>query len=590
MIRVDSTSNAVTLVDSDLDKIATVEKLALNGTGTQTVTLGSNADSAFSTGITITTVATATSLNFDGTAYSKTITATGTDNNDTLKGGTAADTLSGGKGNDTITASDADSIDGGDGTDTVSFGAAVSKTNLVNNDLVNVESILITNTADAAYDFSVQTEDMTITGGAKADTITGGAGAESITGGVGIDSILGGAGNDTIIGASDDFVDGGADTDTLEIAGNFNDNGDGAIANFEVLNITAAGKNVILEEQTEALVVNGFASGVNTIVGGDGNDSITGATGHNDNLSGGSGEDTFVGADNNDTIEGGGGTDVLKLVDSYTAQGVNTLDSVENISVTNNVKKTLDLSNQAVEVFQITLTGSAGHVVVLAGGADSVDGSAGADSITASSGNDTIKGGAGNDTIFGGDELDNLDGGANDDSLDGGKSADTLIGGDGADTLKGQSGEDDLRGGGGIDQLYGGLGSDKFIFDQTDGTTDVIHSYTTSDQFVFDISDLSLNGGDYSVATSGTLISVTNANSLSANAASDHVIWDNEATIGAFSDSANAFAGPVIAITKDTGKVMYDADGDFSSGAITLATFDSTKADDITGDNIGFIA
>ena len=36
--------------------------------------------------------------------------------------------------------------------------------------------------------------------------------------------------------------------------------------------------------------------------------------------------------------------------------------------------------------------------------------------------------------------------------------------------------------------------------------------------------------------------------------------------------------------------VMYDADGDFSSGAITLATFDATKADDITGDNIGFIA
>jgi Ca2+-binding RTX toxin-like protein len=382
-------------------------------------------------------------------------------------------------------------------------------------------------------------------------------------------------------------VDGGADTDTLEIAGDFNDNGDGAIKNFEAINITAAGKNVILEEQTEALVVNGFASGANTIVGGDGKDKITGATGHNDELSGGSGEDTFVGADNNDTIEGGVGDDLLQLVDNYAAAGVNTLVSIENVSLTNNAKKTLDLSNQAVEVFQVTLTGSSGHVVILAGGSDSVDGSAGADSITASSGNDTIKGGAGNDTILGGDELDNLDGGADDDLLDGGKAADTLIGGAGADTLKGQSGEDDLRGGGGIDQLYGGLGSDKFIFDQTDGTTDVIHSYTNSDQFIFDIGDLSLNGGDYSVATSGTLITATAANSLGTNAANNHVIWDTASAISGFKDDGGAFSGAVVAIDKTNGKVMYDADGDFSAGSIVLADFDYVA---IVGDNIGFIA
>jgi hypothetical protein len=278
------------------------------------------------------------------------------------------------------------------------------------------------------------------------------------------------------------------------------------------------------------------------------------------------------------------------LVESYTAQGVNTLDSVENISLTNNVKKTLDLSNQAVEVFQVTLTGSNGHNVVLAGGADNVTGSAGDDHITASSGNDTITGGDGNDTILGGDELDNLTGGNGNDSIDGGKASDTLTGGDGADTLIGGSGDDDLRGGGGIDQLYGNLGTDKFIFDQTDGTTDVINSYTTNDQFMFDIGDLSLNGGDYSVATSGTLISKAAADSLSTGAASNHVIWDTESNIGTFTDSGGAFGGSIIAITKDTGKVLFDADGDFTGGSLTLATFDSSKGDDISGDNIGFIA
>jgi hypothetical protein len=103
-----------------------VETLALNGTNTQAVTLGAETDAAFATGITITTVAGATSLNLAGALSTRTIHATGTSNADTMVGGTLADTLTGGAG--------ADSIDGGAGADAYVY--AVASDSAVNNTAV----------------------------------------------------------------------------------------------------------------------------------------------------------------------------------------------------------------------------------------------------------------------------------------------------------------------------------------------------------------------------------------------------------------------------------------------------------------------
>ncbi|MCK5111787.1 MAG: hypothetical protein KAQ94_09725, partial [Arcobacteraceae bacterium] len=119
----------------------------------------------------------------------------------TINGDMGADVITGSNGNDTITTLDIAIVDGGDGTgDTVQYFAAVSAANLSDSDLVNVENIEITQVmGDMSYDFSNQTEDLSITGNTSGDTITGGAGDDTITGGASDDTLDGGTGNDTFV-------------------------------------------------------------------------------------------------------------------------------------------------------------------------------------------------------------------------------------------------------------------------------------------------------------------------------------------------------------------------------------------------------
>ncbi|NBT83130.1 MAG: hypothetical protein EBT56_16375, partial [Betaproteobacteria bacterium] len=107
-------SSALVLADTDFAKVTGMETLALEGTGTQAVTLGTNANAAYALGITITAQATATSLNLQATALTRAISVSGTANNDTLVGGTGNDTITGGGGDDTIT--------GGAGNDVLTGG------------------------------------------------------------------------------------------------------------------------------------------------------------------------------------------------------------------------------------------------------------------------------------------------------------------------------------------------------------------------------------------------------------------------------------------------------------------------------------
>ncbi len=132
-----------------------------------------------------------------------------------------------------------------------------------------------------------------------------------------------------------------------------------------------------------------------TVLGGDGNDSITGSIGDdrffggvgNDTLNGCAGFDKILGGDGNDLIYGGTGNDV-------------------------------------------------------------VDGEAGDDRILGQAGNDALRGGTGNDTIEGGTGNDTMLGGAGNDSLTGDDGADLILGEAGADTIVGGLGTDRLAGGG----------------------------------------------------------------------------------------------------------------------------------------------
>jgi Ca2+-binding RTX toxin-like protein len=385
---------------------------------------------------------------------------------------------------------------------------------------------------------------------------------------------MAGAGDDIIVGdQTDTLLDGGAHSteDILRISAAFNDFDNAQIINIEEVQIMASGLTVSMEAQTEALVIVGAGGGSNTIVGGLGNDTISGASGRADSITAGLGDDRILGADSNDTINAGDGTDTLVLESNYAPALDTDLVGIEIIEVTSDTRSTIDLISQASDAFTVTLTGANGHVLVLKSGANSVIGSAGADSVTGGDANDTLSGGDGNDVLNGFDGLDSLIGGTGDDTIDGGKDNDTIIGGAGAD------------------RLIGGLGSDDFIFTSTDGTDAILDFNAGFDRIVFDISELGLNAADYTAASS-SLIDVATAQSLAAGAAANDVLFGSAASIAAFTDSNNAFAGGVLAITTDTGRVLYDADGDFTSGSMELATFTSSQAPFLSVANVIFIA
>ena len=165
----------------------------------------------------------------------------------------------------------------------------------------------------------------TLIGGAGADTFEGGLGADSITGNGGVDSIEAGDGNDTVVADETDFLlDGGNNTDLLKIGVNFADVSNGQIINFENVELTADGLTVSLNDQTENLVITGFATGASTIVSGAGHDTITGGVG-SDYIEGANGNDVISGLGGADTLDGGAGNDDITI-------GTNT-SNTENVNV-----------------------------------------------------------------------------------------------------------------------------------------------------------------------------------------------------------------------------------------------------------------
>ena len=174
-------------------------------------------------------------------------------------------------------------------------------------------------------------------GGTGADTLNGGDGNDTLIGGTGNDMLNGGLGNDTFtytFGDGADTVDGGAGADTLNIIGTTGEqyarchlrwNVDHAIskvarsrASKRSPPICLAGTDTLTYAGTTANVTvnlatgsaSGFTSiaGIENVVGGSGNDTLTGDALVN-NLNGGVGNDTLDGGLGNDTLVGGAGDD-----------------------------------------------------------------------------------------------------------------------------------------------------------------------------------------------------------------------------------------------------------------------------------------
>jgi len=146
------------------------------------------------------------------------------------------------------------------------------------------------------------------------DKLVGNAGPNVLSGGDGDDTLLGGGGNDTLLGgAGDDLMSGGPGADTLD-GGPGNDTVTYAADPLPV-RVTFDGN----ANDGESGERDNVAATVETVVGGRGNDTLTGdANPHtligglgDDTLTGGNSDDTLVGGPGNDTLAGGEGNDAL---------------------------------------------------------------------------------------------------------------------------------------------------------------------------------------------------------------------------------------------------------------------------------------
>lgn len=284
------------------------------------------------------------------------------------------------------------------------------------------------------------------------DLVDGGDGADTLSGGPGNDTLKGSVGNDGLFGMSDnDLLDGGTGSD------NFN----GGAGNDTV---TYAGRtNPVTVDITEVigeLADDGEAgekdfvrADIETVIGGNGNDKLTGTVTtlttagltRNNRLVGGPGNDTLLGLDGNDSIDGGTGKDSL-------VGGTGT--------------DTADYSGRS-EALKLDLDGIAD------------DGAVGENDMIVND-FENLNGGNGNDWIVGNGLNNVIHGNGGNDTLEGSSGNDTLYGDSGIDKVYGQSGDDTLYArkpttstAADNDVLDGGIGTDKAQVDSTDTKTGV---------------------------------------------------------------------------------------------------------------------
>jgi Ca2+-binding RTX toxin-like protein len=365
----------------------------------------------------------------------------GTKNNDsivgddlvnTLAGEDGDDTISGGKGNDILIGGEnttygdtngdgvVDSNDGVAGSnytgDMVDYGAR-SEALYIN--LTTGKGLVDTNSI-AGFQEATSDDDEkdilsgfeNIKGGSNNDTLIGNSFANTIFGGSGDDTLDGYNGNDSLIGGL------GSDTFIVRSAGStVYDGATGADSAVDIadFSIVAATKKLMVDLSVNAFSLDGAEVtdttflGIEGIIGGGLDDTITGTTGANI-IKGGAG---------NDTLDGGGasGTE-YDILDG----GAGDEDFVSYQNAQNAIRINLGLD--------YTDSDSDGHTFNDADGVVGKYQYAGVD--------------AGNIQIL---DIENLEGGDADDTIYGNESSNTLIGRDGLDTFRGGAGNDALVGG-----------------------------------------------------------------------------------------------------------------------------------------------
>jgi uncharacterized repeat protein (TIGR01451 family) len=359
----------------------------------------------------------------------------------------------GGLGNDTITGSAADNVfDGGPGADTFHGGggsdtvAYSSRTNAIN---ATIDGIA--NDGQVGEGDNIEPDVENLVGGSGPDQLIGSSAANTLSGGPGNDFLDGGPGADTLLG--------GDGEDTVDYSSRMNPVN---VSLDGVANDGQSGEN------------DNVGTDVEDMIGGSGNDTLTGSALDNV-LIGGPGSDTLNGGPGDDILDAGGGADALN--------GGAGEDVADYSSRTNAVNVSLDGVANDGESGENDNVGTDVEDVVGGGGDDILTGNAQANLLDGGDGNDLLDGGLGPDTLVGGPGLDdtvdyssrtdpvtvNLDGTSSSGNAGDGPpgARDTIesdvedaIGGSGADTFNGNESDNTFDGGPSADTFNGGGGFD----------------------------------------------------------------------------------------------------------------------------------
>ncbi len=436
--------------------------------------------------------------------------------NTLLLSGTAALTGTGNSGNDLLEANSGnDTLVSGSGIDTL-VGGVGSDTFVINNsaDVLQDTNTGANNTLLAAVSYVLPSNfvsltligsaNLTGTGNSLSDVITANSGNDTLVAGSGIATLVGGAGNDTfVINNSGDVVH-----DSLTGFSNTLQSSVSTVLpiNVNTLVLTASALKGTANSGADTLI--SATTGVNTLVGGAGNDVFL------VNNAGDVVQDSLTGFNN-----------VIQSAVNFTLPtNVNALTLIGTASLVgtgNGANDTL-VSNTSVD----TLVAGAGNDLLVVNNA--------ADAILASSGGK--RGTFGNDTIAA-SVSDTLIAGINTLVLTG-STALSGTGNSAADELVANAGNSTLLAGSGADTLVGGAGNDLFVINSASDVVQDSHSGTNSTlqsslstALVANVNTLVLSGTGNLTGTANagndTLVSNSGIDTLVGGAGNDLFVLNN---------------------------------------------------------------
>jgi Ca2+-binding RTX toxin-like protein len=519
------------------------------------------------------------------------------DGNDVVVGNAVDNLLHGGRGDDVLEGREGgDTLEGAQGDDTASYAGsdaavsvdlasgAASGGHAAGDIFSNIENLEGSEFADT---LSGNAEANRLSGGDAADVLSGRGGADVLQGGAGADDLAGGDGDDLLVGgAGDDVISGGEGLDTAFFTGRWSD------------------------------YVISTISGVTTVVGPDGSDTLTEVEylqfqDRRVYLAGANTDPTA--ADHSftltqraplilselDLLDGAADADNDDLALDFvyaSAHGLVTLTAGNDVHFsvdadfvgTTSFDYVVTDGRNGRDTATITLTVGATYTFNGDEEADTFLGLGSADTAYGDDGADVLDGGYGNDSLYGQDGNDELIGGAGEDDLDGGLDNDVLQGGIGADALDGGDGEDtasyETAAGSVRASLLDGGGTQGDAYGDTFVQIENLRGSAFSDVLTGDGSAnvLDGSGGDDTLIGSGgddTLLGGSGNDVLRGGLGADILNGGFGRDVVSYSDSGGA-----VSINLDTGtKTGTDASGD--SYVSIEGVEGSAYNDTLTGDD-----